>query len=154
MKSNTSLACWIRNKGHPTKGCIALLNYEPEHSRRVLLISVGFPVGAPFSSKAVSSDPIFLLQEANFCNNSCSYLFFVQDWRNFLHPIFYPWKKSIGEDSQLFECLSKISHRSCFLIRPSRIYSLFSKDGDKIISFSWILVGWMLCFLFFFLVQL
>ena len=31
-------------------------------------------MGAPFSSKAVSSDPIFLLQEANFCNNFCSSL--------------------------------------------------------------------------------
>ena len=43
-------------------------------------------------------------------------------------------KKALGKTPSFsnFLCVrQKISQRSCFLIRPSRIYSLFSKDGDK-----------------------
>ena len=95
-----------------------------------------------------SSDPIFLVQETNFCNNFRSYKFFVEDWRKFLHKILPPKKKALGRTPSFSSVCQKNSHRSCFLIRPSRIYSLFSKYGDKIISVSRILAGWMLWLFF------
>ena len=157
----TDYSLWLRNE---IKHELSLLNSQQRTPNKRFhciaeLIARALSLGIADFFRFFSGCSILIKSSEQWPNFSAARSQFLQQflfllvlrWRLeklFASKILPPKKKALGRTPSFSSVCQKISHRSCFLIRPSRIYSLFSKDGDKIISVSWILAGWMLWLFF------